>query len=108
MLSLGTGGPQIKGVSGNLAKFLRGSIDIMTESEKIADDSAISKEGRELADSRRYFRFSVLQGMVFLQMDEFKEIERMKALTVYYLSKIGSGNEIERCAKSLLWPDQNC
>ena len=108
VLSLGTGAPQIKEVSGNLAKFLKGSIEIMTDAEKIADEFAISKVGRELADSRRYFRFSVVQGMETLQMDEFQETERMKSLTTHYLSKIGSGSEVERCAKSLLWPDQNC
>lgn len=108
VLSLGTGAPQIKEVSGNLAKFLKGSVDIMTDSEKIADEFAISKDGQELADSRRYFRFSVVQGMEVLQMDEFKETERMKSLTDLYLSKIGSGNEVQRCARSLLWPDQNC
>ena len=108
VLSLGTGAPQIKEVSGNLAKFLKGSVDIMTDSEKIADEFAISKGGRELADSRRYFRFSVIQGMEVLQMDEFKETERMKALTVEYLSKIVSGNKVQRCARSLLWLDQNC
>ncbi len=108
VLSLGTGAPQIKEVSGNLAKFLKGSIEIMTDAEKIADEFAMSKDGRELADSRRYFRFSVVQGMETLQMDEFQEIERMKSLTTHYLSKVVSGNEVERCAKSLLWPDQNC
>ena len=35
-------------------------------------------------------------------MDEFQEIERMKSLTTYYFSKVVSGNEVERCAKSLL------
>ena len=108
VLSLGTGAPQIKEVSGNLAKFLRGSVDIMTDSEKIADEFAISKDGQELSNSRRYFRFSVVQGMEVLQMDEFNETERMKSLTDLYLSKIRSGNEVQRCAKSLLWPDQNC
>lgn len=108
VLSLGTGAPKINEVSGNLAKFLKGSVDIMTDSEKIADEFAISKVGQDLADSRGYFRFSVAQGMEVLQMDEFKETEAMKSLTNLYLSKIGNGKEVERCAKSLLWPDQNC
>ena len=108
LLSLGTGAPRIQGVSDNLAKFLKASVDIMTDAEKIADDFAMSKEGRELADTRRYFRFSVVQGMEDLQLDEYKESELMKALTDRYLGKIGSGNEVDQCAKSLLLPDQNC
>ena len=107
VLSLGTGAPQIKEVSGNLAKFLKHSVEMMTDSEKIADEFAISKDGQELADSQRYFRFSVIQGMEVLQMDEFKETERMRSLTDYYLGKIGSGKEVQQCAKSLLWPDHN-
>jgi hypothetical protein len=32
----------------------------------------------------------------------------MKALTAKYLGRVGSGNEVEQCAKSLLYPDENC
>ena len=108
VLSLGTGAPKIQEISDNLAKFLKGSVDMMTNSEDIADAFAASKIGQDLVSSRRYFRFSVTQGMEDLRMDEYKETERMRALTDRYLSKVGNGNEVERCAKSLLLPDQNC
>ena len=108
VLSLGTGAPKINEISDNLAKFLKGSVDMMTSSEDIADAFAISKDGQDLAKSQRYFRFSVAQGMEVLQMDEYKETERMKSLTDLYLSKIGNGTEVDQCAKSLLLPDQNC
>ena len=108
VLSIGTGAPRIKNVSNNLAKFLKHSIEIMTDAEKIAEDFAMSRDGRELAETQRYFRFSVVQGMEDLEMDEYKETEQMKALTDNYLGKTGSGNEVDRCAKSLLLPDQNC
>ena len=108
VLSIGTGAPRIQGVPDNLAKFLQQSVDIMTDAEKIAEEFAMSKIGRELADTRQYFRFSVSQGMEDLQIDEYKETERMKDLTDRYLGKVGSGKEVERCAKSLLFPDQNC
>ena len=41
-------------------------------------------------------------------MDECEETERIEALTDGYLGKVGSGVEVDRCAKSLLLPDQNC
>lgn len=107
VLSLGTGAPLINEVSNNLAKFLKGCVAMMTDSEDTADAFARSTLGQDLADSQRYFRFSVAQGMEYLQMDEFKETEKMNALTTRYLSKIGNGNEVQRCAKSLVWPDQN-
>ena len=108
ILSIGTGAPRIQGVSDNLAKFLQDSVTIMQDAEKIAEDFAMSKVGRELADARQYFRFSVGQGMEDLELDEYRETERMKALTDLYLGKVGNGNEVERCAKSLLFPDRNC
>ena len=108
IVSLGTGAPQINEVSANLAGFLRGSVDIMTDSEDIADQFARSKDGCDLAKSRRYFRFSVPQGMKEIEMEDYKETEKMKALTTDYLSKIGSGTEVVQCARSLLYPDDNC
>ena len=107
VLSLGTGVPRIDKISKNLAKFLKRSVQMMTDSEYIAEKFASSKRGQDLAGSQRYFRFSVAQGMEDLQTDECEETERMKALTYRYLSNVGSGNEVERCAKSLLLPDQN-
>ncbi|KAK5716359.1 hypothetical protein LTR17_016402 [Elasticomyces elasticus] len=107
ILSLGTGAPQIKAVSANLAAFLKGSVEIMTDSEDIADQFAVSKAGRELTQSKRYFRFSVPHGMAELEMEDYKETERMKGLTAAYLKGVGSGDQVEQCAKSLLYPDKN-
>ena len=40
-------------------------------------------------------------------MEDYKERDKMRALTADYLRKIGSGDEVEMCAKSLLHPDEN-
>ena len=107
IVSLGTGVPQMKAVSANLATFLRRSVEIMTDSEDTASQFAASKDGRELAKSRRYFRFSVPYGMSEIRMEDYKETEKMSALTVDYLRSVGSGDQVESCAKSLLHPDEN-
>jgi hypothetical protein len=107
LVSLGTGIAKVVGVSANLAVFLKGSVDIMTDSEDLADEFAASKLGRELAEAQRYFRFSVPQGLQDLELDECKENEKMSALTMEYLRKVGSGNDIKCCAESLLHPDEN-
>ena len=83
------------------------SMAIMTDSEDTADEFATSRLGKDLANTKRYFRFSVPQGLQDLEMDECKAIERMNALTTEYLRKVGSGNEVQRCAESLLHPDAN-
>ncbi|KAL3453533.1 hypothetical protein BJX65DRAFT_302434 [Aspergillus insuetus] len=107
IVSLGTGVPKINTVSGTVAGFLRGSVDIMTDSEDIADQFACSENGCDLANSRWYFRFSVPQGMKEIELEDYKETEKMKALTAKYLGKVGSGNGVEQCAKSLLYPDES-
>ena len=108
VVSLGTGVAEIEGVSSNLIGFMKGAIDIMTDSEEIANDFEASELGTSLAGSHRYFRFNVPQGLQDLNLDECKEVERMSALTTEYLRKAGSGTMVERCVKSLLYPDQNC
>jgi hypothetical protein len=107
IVSLGTSVPKISEVSSNLASFLKGCVDIMTNSKDIADDFAADELGKELCNSSRYFRFSVPQGMQELELDDYKETEKMRALTTDYLRKLGSGNEVGRCAQSLLTPDAN-
>ena len=105
LLSVGTGVPKISSVSENLALFLRGSVDMMMNSEEVADEFLTEELGKELNESHRYFRFNVPQGMQDLEMDECNETEKMRGLTAAYLRKVGNGNEVERCAQSLLTPD---
>ncbi|KAK5167647.1 uncharacterized protein LTR77_007346 [Saxophila tyrrhenica] len=107
LVSIGTGSTKITPVSKNLASFLKKAVEMLTDSERIADDFARSSVGRELSDQDRYFRFNVPQGMEDLQLDDYKATERMQALTTLYLSKAGSGREIERCTASLMNPDRS-
>jgi hypothetical protein len=107
ILSLGTGVARSRSISSNLASFLKGSIKIMTDAEDTAKIFAASTVGMDLTRTHRYFRFNVPHGMEDLQLDEWKETERMKALTTEYLSHAGSGDLVLRCAKSLLYPDEN-
>lgn len=108
LVSIGNGSVKITSLPSNLASFLKKAVDMLTDSERIADDFELSQQGRELAEQNRYFRFNVPQGLEDLELDDYKETEQMDALTTYYLSKAGSGREVERCAKSLLNPDANC
>ncbi|KAL2289483.1 hypothetical protein FJTKL_01756 [Diaporthe vaccinii] len=107
VVSIGTGAPQITGVSSNLVGFLAGAVEMMTDSEDIAEQFANSSEGIRLTSANRYFRFNVPQGMQDLQLDDWRETEKMRALTASYLRKNTSGVETERCAEVLLSPDVN-
>lgn len=107
IVSLGTGVPQMKAVSANIATFLLQSVKIMTDAENTAREFAASKDGLDLSKSRRYFRFSVPYGMSEIELEDYKETEKMSAWTINYLRSAGSGDQIESCARSLLRPDEN-
>ena len=108
VLSLGTGMPRIDDVGTNLAAFLRTAVKTMTNSEETAKRFASSKDGREMSQSKRYFRFNVPFGMPEIQLEDYRRTEKMSALTDEYLQNVSTGDTVEVCAKSLLYPDENC
>jgi hypothetical protein len=108
LVSIGTGQVDSSKISGNISELLKGAIAIMTDSEDIAEQFITSEFGQTLEKSNRYFRFNVAQGMQDLQLDEWKETERMNAVATEYLQKFQSGQAIKSCALALLNPDANC
>lgn len=107
VLSIGTGVKSSEPLSSSLSSVLKAAVAIMTDSDDTAKVFASSELGVELSRTNRYFRFSVPQGMQDLSMDEWKKIERMRALTTDYLGHAGNGDLVARCAKSLLDPDES-
>lgn len=108
VLSLGTGVKKTETITSSLATLVKTAVAIMTDSDDIARVFGSSELGIELFRTNRYFRFNVPQGMADLQLDDWKETGRMKALTTDYLGETANGDLITRCAKSLLDPDENC
>lgn len=107
IVSIGCGFARSNAVSSSLTGFLKDSVKIMTDANDIAKVFAASAIGVELAQTNRYFRFSVPQGMEDLQLDEWKKTERMSALAMDYLGHAAVGMQVEQCAKSLCYPDEN-
>lgn len=108
ILSLGTGVKKTGSVTSSLATLVKTAVAIMADSDDIARVFGSSELGIELFRTNRYFRFNVPQGMADLQLDDWKETARMKALTTDYLAETANGDLVTRCAKSLLDPDENC
>lgn len=108
ILSLGCGVAKSAAVSSNLVGILKGAVAIMTDADDTAQVFAASSLGTDLSRTHRYFRFSLPQGMQDLELDEWKETEKMRALTTHYLGQTGNGDLVTWCAKSLLDPDENC
>ena len=107
LLSIGTGVPSINAVSDNLLPFLRKSVDMLNDSEGIANEFEKSERGKKLEASNQYFRFSVPQGMQDLNLDDYRETAKMKALTDLYLQSVGTGRGVQQCAQILFKPDEN-
>jgi len=105
IISLGTGWTDPTEIPARLDKFLRQCVNMATDADDVADQFARTPHGKDLIDNSRYFRFSVQQGMSNLQMDDWKENELMDGLTSAYLGKPENSALVERCAKSLLYPD---
>jgi hypothetical protein len=94
-------------VSKNLLPFLKKSVEMLNNAEDIANEFKVSETGKTMHDANQYFRFSVPQGMQELNLDNYKETKRMRALTYEYLRKVGNGRIVERHAQSLHQPDEN-
>ena len=56
----------------------------------------------ELREQGKYFRFNVEQGMQDIELGEWRQVEKMDAVTTAYLRR--PAIEIQRCAESLLNP----
>ena len=108
LLSIGTGLPPIKDVSNNILSIWMKSVDMLINSQNMAIDFRSKDPGKRLAETNRYFRFSVPQGMDALEMDDFRETGKMSALTTEYFRDGVTRDEIEKCALSLFKPDDNC
>ncbi|KAK4443660.1 hypothetical protein QBC34DRAFT_476804, partial [Podospora aff. communis PSN243] len=106
VISIGTGVVDTVSVSNSTGDFLKSVIKIMTDSEDVADAFLRSVLGQRLHRNRQYFRFNVPQGMQTVRLDEWKEVEKMKAVTTEYLSKHDVGDAVKSCAQSLFDPDR--
>lgn len=108
VISIGTGAVEPLKLSNKVPELLKSVVAIMTDSEDIAGQFITSELGQSLDKSKRYFRFNVPQGLQMLQMDEWRETEKMKASTTDYLRNYHSGNTVKTCAQALLDPNSNC
>lgn len=76
--------------------------DIATDANAKAVDFKSSKDGRKLLRARKYFRYSVAQGMNDVDLSEFEKIPYMESMTVPYIVDVA--HDIEECAKNLVYP----
>ncbi|MCJ1431421.1 hypothetical protein MMC27_000774 [Xylographa pallens] len=104
VVSLGTGWLASAEISKRPDKLLKKCIEMLTDSEKIAADFESEKFAVDLMQRSSYFRFNVQQGMQDVELSDWKEEEKMSALTNQYLARCGP--TLQACARSLLDPGE--
>ncbi len=103
ILSLGTGWSHPTSLdSPKLHKIMQACAKIALDAQQKADDFLQDSRGIELSRAHKYFRFNVEQGVQDIELDEWKEMETLDAMTTGYLSR--KGPEIQQCARSLINP----
>jgi hypothetical protein len=103
ILSLGTGCVSAPSLDkAKLHKVLKACVNISTDSEHTAEKFLDDKRGMELREHGKSFRFNVEQGMQDIELDEWRDSEKMDAVTMRYLKRPERAKEIQACAQSLL------
>jgi predicted acylesterase/phospholipase RssA len=105
LVSLGTGVTLPQGFNPNksrLHEILQSLADIATDANTKAREFRDTREGRELIRSRKYFRYSVPQGMGEVDLADFERIPYMESITLPYAVEMD--HDIEECARNLVHP----
>ena len=100
IISIGTGVPAPRDVGRSIKPLLETLKAMSTDTERVArevkDEIVYSHPGR-------YFRFNVQHGLEGVGLEEWKEMDRVKTVTVDYLQ--GNWEEVDLCASQLLSTD---
>lgn len=109
LISLGTGITTTKGFDpkrSRLHQVLQSLADIATDANARAREFRDTQEGRELVWNKKYFRYSVAQGMDGVDLAEFEKFPYMESMTVPYA--VDMDDSIEKCARNLANPRPIC
>ncbi len=105
LVSLGTGVRIPQGFNANksrLHEVLQTLADIATDANNKAREFRDTSEGRELIRGKRYFRYSIPQGVGDVDLADFEKIPYMESMTLPYVVDID--DSIGDCAKTLAHP----
>ncbi|KAH6653065.1 acyl transferase/acyl hydrolase/lysophospholipase [Truncatella angustata] len=95
ILSIGTGSAPGKSFRGNLKSVVDGLKNIVTETEKTAND--FYHGHRYMVQEDLLFRFNVFHGLGHIGLEENKEISAIADATEAYLDQGETGKKLEAC-----------
>ncbi|KAL5344189.1 hypothetical protein ACLOAV_010851 [Pseudogymnoascus australis] len=107
IVSIGTGVTVPQGFNpkkSRLHAVLQSLASIATDANNKAREFRDSKEGKSLFRGKKYFRYSVPQGMGEVDMADFEKVPYMEAITLPYMMDVDYS--IEECAQSLANPSE--
>lgn len=105
ILGLGTGwSDSISLEDPKLHNLVRACRKIALDAQQKAEEFLHDSRGTELWKAQKYFRFNVEQGLQDVKLNEWKESEKMDAMTTSYLSRKDKAEKLRACARNLLNP----
>jgi hypothetical protein len=100
LMSIGTGNPGKKAIEDKMLKFLsRTLVDIATQTENTG--KRFIAKWRQHFDEKRYFRFSVDQGLQGVGLAEYQEQGAIEAATDGYLDHQSQEFRVRDCVQNL-------
>lgn len=102
LVSLGTGVKVPQGLNpkkSRLHEVLQSLADIATDADNKAREFRDTREGRELIRSKKYYRYSVSQGVGDVDLADFEKFPYIESMTRPYVRDID--DSIEDCARNL-------
>ena len=100
IISIGTGVPAPRDVGRSIKPLLETLKAMSTDTEKVAREV---KDEIVYIHPGRYFRFNVQRGLEGVGLEEWKEMDRVKTVTVDYLQE--NWEQVDLCASRLLNTD---
>jgi len=102
LLSIGTGWLSPVSLQNSKAlSIIQACVDIAFNAQNVADEFLADDFGTRLWETKKYFRFNVEQGLQDIQLDEYRKMEIIKAMTDGYLARKDTAEKIRECAHSL-------
>ena len=100
IISIGTGVPAPRDVGRSIKPLLETLKAMSTDTEEVAQEV---KDEIVYSHPGRYFRFNVQRGLETVGLEEWKEMDRVRAVTMDYLR--GSWEQVDLCASQLISTD---
>ena len=100
LISIGAGSAPGGRFEGNIKKVVEAMKNILTQTERTADD--FHQSHRAMVDNGRLFRFNVAHGLAQIGLEEYKEVNSIADATETYLDNGETEQKMKACVKSLL------